>query len=282
MEQVSRMTAEVNKLIGGALLSDSAVWLPEIGSLYTEVDAFGSKVITFTEAQQGTPLPEIIMKRAACTPEQSEEIYRRWLEEVRTDNVLKIEGVGALDAGSFVIAAPFAKQLNPIIVTPKAEKTMETTQEPKKKNYTAIVIAIIVLLIAVGGYFAYNAISKSNDEKRAIEAIAAKKAAEKQRAADSIALAQIETQKAADAQAAAKQQTKRYRVVYGVYKLRSNVDEAIRHINKRFGEGSANEYPHGARTLVSMFESDNRNECQRFLMSNYDTYPDTWIYDSEQ
>ncbi len=278
MEQVSRMATEVNKLIGSTLLSGSGVWLPEIGSLHISENQHGIKRIDFCATEQGKTLIEIIMGRANCSKEQASEIYKRWREEIATPELVEIAGVGSLSLGKFIMAESFAKQLNPPI---KEEKEQQPTMNTKKeKNYTAIIVIVAAILIGVGGYFAYNAISKSKAEKAAIEAAAQKEAAEQQRVADSIALANVEAKQAADA--AVQVATPRYRVVYGVYKLRSNVDVALRHIDKEFGAGSAHEYPFRDRTLVSMFESNDRKECQRFLMTNYDTYPDTWIYDSEQ
>ncbi|MFI3281214.1 MAG: hypothetical protein R3Y44_04490 [Rikenellaceae bacterium] len=290
MEQVSRMAAEVNKLIGSTLLAGNAVHFPEVGSLYVIVDQAGNKKIDFSSAAQGTHLVEIIKDRAGCTPEQAAQIYERWIGEVRTATLLKIEGVGDLQSKTFFMNAAFSKQLNQQTTITKTEETMETTPTPTpaptaapKKSNKGIIIIIVIILFALAGYFAYNAISKSQAEKARIEAIAKEKAAEQQRVADSIALAQIEAKRLAEAEAAAAQAvTPRYRVVYGVYKLRSNVDVAIKHINGQFGKDRAKEYPFEALTMVSMFESDSRNECQKFLMEYYDLYPDSWIHDSEQ
>ncbi len=145
-------------------------------------------------------------------------------------------------------------------------------------------MAVVVVVLAAVALFGYRAISKSNAEKARIEAIAQEKAAEQQRVADSIALAQIEAKRLADEQAAAEAVAvpPRYRVVYGVYELRSNVDVALKVIDKEFGEGSAQEHPFGAYTMVSLFESDDRSEAQNFLMENYDKYTDSWVYDSQR
>lgn len=303
MEQVSRMAAEVNKLIGRNLLDGNAVFIPEVGSLYVITNAEGNNSVDFSSTQRGTSLIDIVQDRAACTPEQAAEIVSRWGEEVRNDDTLKVEGVGELRGKTFVLAESFSAKLNQqhtktesdmeentidtaatsgvAAPTPSAPKK-PTPSAPKKSN-KGIIIAIIVILAIVGGYFGYSYGKKAKEEKAQIEAIAKQRASEQQRIADSIAVAQIEARRMADAQKAAEsQKPPRYRVVYGVYSLRSNVDVAIKKINKQFGDGSAHEYPFTGLTMVSMFESDDRAECQRFLMENYDEYSETWVHDSEQ
>ncbi len=301
MEQVSRMTAEVNKLIGSSLLAGNAVYIPEVGSLYIVVNPEGDKRIDFSSAEQGGSLIEIIKDRAGCTPEQAVEIFSRWIEEVRTPKLLKIVSVGELRIKTFVAEESFAAQLNPNGTTPapapapepepvSAPEPAPAAAEPKyapapkpKKNNAVLWIALVVIAIAAGGYYAYDAHTKAAAEAARIAAVAAEKAAEQQRIADSIAMAEIEAKRLADAEAALLvDATPRYRVVYGVYELRSNVDVAIKYINAQYGANSAHEYNFGAYTMVSMFESDDRAECQKFLMEYYDLYPDAWVYDSEK
>ncbi|MFR9504440.1 MAG: hypothetical protein SNH73_08370 [Rikenellaceae bacterium] len=306
MEQISRMAAEVNKLIGSNLLSGDALYLPEIGSLYIIESSEGLKKVDFSSSEQGSSLIDIIMTRASCTSEQANEIFSRWLTEVRNPSAIVIKGVGELRGKSFVMAEYFAAQLNPtpakrveVVESPKVETDKKiVVVEPKKvdkpmaervenqsnkRSGKGLWIAVVIIFIAVCGYFTFNSIKESNEEKARIAQIAAEKASEQRRIADSIALAQTEAKRAADAAlAVAPNQAPRFMVVYGVFEVRSNVDAAIATINKQFGNGSAHEYPYGRYTLVSMFESEVRSECQNFLMANYSTYPDAWVYGYKQ
>ncbi len=291
MGQISRMAAEVNKLIGSNILAGKAVYLPEVGSLYIIVSPKGVKSIDYSSAEQGLSLVEVIKDRAGCTPEQAVEIYNRWVVEVRTSaGVVVVDGVGELRGKTFVMVESFAIQLNPEPI--KAENNMANPKKashahahaPKKKSCKALWISIVVVLVLAGAAYGYYEYDKAQKEKARMEAIAREKAAEQQRVADSIALAQVEARRLAEAEAAllASQATPQYKVVYGVYDLRSNVVEALKHINAQFGEGRGHEYDFGSYTLVSMFESEDRAECQKFLMEYYDLYPDSWIYDAEQ
>ncbi len=332
MEQVSRMAAEVNKLIGGVLIAGQSLYLPEVGSLYIAVNKDGSKKVDFSSAEKGASIVEIIKDRASCTSEQASEIFARWIAEVRTAKAIVIAGVGELRGKTFVAEPEFVAQLASGAVAPEqADETEELAQaevapeeesapesapestpestptpasapqaEPKskakskqkaapvpepapKKSKRGLWIFLAIVILAVGGYFAYDSANKAKAEEARIAAIEQLRLAEQQRAADSIAMAQMEAKRLADAEAALlAAKTPRYRVVYGVYELRSNVDVAVVNINAQYGKDRAQEYPFGSYTMVSMFESDTRSECQDFLMEYYDLYPDAWIYDSEQ
>ncbi len=284
MEQLSRMAAEVNKLIGNSLLTAGCVYLPEVGSLVVK-EHEGSKRVEFSSAEQGRPLVEVIQERAGCSAEQASEIYRRWREEISHDSITPILGVGELRTKSFVTNESFLKQLNPKptnTTTPMAEYYQDQGKSKKSNKGVIIFFVALFLIGAVIGFFAQRCSSKSKAEKARIEAIAQEKAQEQQRIADSLALAEAEANRLAEAETAAADTSPRYRVVYGVYTLRSNVDVAIKRINAKYGNGRAKEYPFGEKTLVSMFESESRSECQKFLMEYYELYPDTWIYDSKQ
>ncbi len=277
------MAAEVNKLIGGKLLSGESIYLPEVGSLYIVVNASQKKKVEFSSNEQGTPLIGIIEERAKCTSDQALEIYNRWLAEVRKEQALYIEGVGELRGKSFVGNRQFLNQLNPELYR-EVKQESNNKKSNKKGGMLPIVVAIILLLLIAVGYFIFTSVKASKQEKARIEAIARTKAMEQQRIADSVNLAEIEARRAQELLESESATTlgARYKVVYGVFELRSNVDNAIKNIPKIAGSHPAKEYPLGTKTMVSMFESDDRQECQRFLMANYDNFPDTWIYDSQQ
>ncbi len=309
MEQISRMAAEVNKLIGSNILAGKALHLQGVGSLYIIVSPEGNKRIDFSSAEQGLSLIEVIKDRAGCTPEQALEIYSRWLAEVRTSaGIIVVDGVGELRGKTFVMAESFAVQLNPEAIKLKKVVTVKEVSAPatpaapavpaaeaaeaeaaapapeKKKSCKALWISLIVVAVLIGAGVGYYFYDKGQKESAQIEATARAEAAEQQRVADSIAMAELEARRMAEAEAAllASQVTPRYKVVYGVYELRSNVDVAIKHINAQYGEDRGQEYPFGSYTLVSMFESDDRAEAQEFLMEYYELYPDSWVYDSQQ
>ncbi|MFI3264682.1 MAG: hypothetical protein SNG38_05905 [Rikenellaceae bacterium] len=295
MKQISRMANEVNKLIGTTLLSGNSVYIPKIGSLYTTEDK-ETKSVCFTPEEQGKSVIELVQERARCTEEQASDIYDRWKTEVTQEDTITINGVAKISAGSAVVSDRFLEKLNakPVEKPKKEEKTkkkkvdkpkkVKPIKEKKPMNKKGIIVIASLVAVIFIGYLTINSISKSNAEKARIEMIAKEKAAEQKRAADSVSRAQIEAKRIAEAEAkaAANKVPPRFRVVYGVYDLRSNVDVAIASINKRHGAGSAHEYPFGARTMVTIFESESRQECQKFLMENYDTYTNSWIYDAQQ
>ncbi len=300
MGQITKMAAEVNKLIGSRLLSGEAVLLPEVGSLCITMSTSQRKRVEFSSEPQGVSLVDVIKERANCSDEEALKIYNMWVEEVRVDSTLVVEGVGELKANGFVTVDSFAKQLNPIVeqkeeelavVAPVVVPTPAPKREVKQNSYNrmnqdqpkrsnkGIIVAIVAILLIIGGFFLISNINNSRAEKARIEAEASAKAKEAQRVADSIKIANLEAERLAAEAEVESEKPLRFRWVYGVFSEQGNVDRAVRDINRTFGEGRAKCYPYGACTLVSMFESDDRAECQRLLMNNYDTYPDSWIYE---
>ncbi len=169
----------------------------------------------------------------------------------------------------------------PKVEPKRAPKPVAEDKQEKGKGAKRTIIAIAVaIIIAAGGYYLYNYIAERNAEAARLEAQEAARVKEAQRLADSIRLAEIEAQQAAES-AVVEEEIAPYRVVYGVFSEKSNADRAITTINKRFGEGSARQIDFVGYTLVSMYESESRAACQKFLMANYDEFPDSWVYESK-
>ncbi len=360
MEQISKMAIEVNKLIGGKLLAGKSVFLPQVGSLYITMTSSQRKRVEFCSAVQGDSIVDIIIARAKCSDAEGENIYNRYLEEVRQGNLLSIMGVGELRAKSFATEDSFAKQLNstpvsPVVVpkvatvkdetkvvaptpmpvpmpvpapapevvpepaspiarqavetpkqhTPSAEtapvpKAQQQKKEEKKSNKKGIIIILLLIALAVVAYLLYGCLTKKESAEptkesstqvttkvvEIIETTETEEVATETATSDSLKsqalVEELENEEPATEQKATKQDTKtslRFRVVYGVFDSQANINRAIKKIDKQYGEGSARTYRYGKYMLVSMFESDNRDECQAFLMRNLREYQDIWIHE---
>lgn len=319
MEQISKMAAEVNKLIGGKLLAGKSIYLPGIGSLYISMTTSQRKRVEFSSAQQGDSLVDVITARAKCSDEDGEKIYKHYINEVKEGLHLTILGVGVLNGKSFATDEDFSAQLNaqsepaPVVVAAtasepapakevvkepvivpiapapksapkpkvepkKSEKVMANKPEKKSGAKRAIIAIAVVIVILAGAYFAYRCIEERKAEAAAIEAAELARVKEAQRVADSIRVAELEARQAAEVEVV--EEIAPYRVVYGIFREKSNADRALVDIDSRFGKGSARAIEFASYTLVSMFEAESRAECQSFLMENYDEFPDTWIYES--
>ncbi len=172
MANYSRMAMEVNKLIAKELLSSKPVFLPQVGSLFITLDVSSRTRVEFTPNQQmGESIVDIICKCASCTNSQAQDIYRRWLEEVKSEPTINIEGIGSIRANMFMTTESFALRLNPakesndnaINDTKKAPEASKNTKQvkpsqtksdqdksnKKKMNKVRIVFPVIILCILV-------------------------------------------------------------------------------------------------------------------------------------
>lgn len=117
------MVEQVNRLIGNRLAAGGELFLPGVGSLYTERRGARQlskrmveppcRAVVFSSQQRGEPLPWLIARTASCDEATAQEIYARWLEQTLRDEVLTIEGVGVLKFKHFQMEEAFDKRLNP-------------------------------------------------------------------------------------------------------------------------------------------------------------------------
>lgn len=116
---------EIGRIVKSRLAAEQTVFLPGVGSLGIRRTAArrisASRIVPpcrsveFSSAEQGTSLVDTIARAAACTPQQAEEAYRRWLDKSRDPQTgrLEIVGVGTLFQKSFRPDPAFDRQLNP-------------------------------------------------------------------------------------------------------------------------------------------------------------------------
>lgn len=117
------MVEQVNRLIGNRLAAGGELFLPGVGSLYTERRGARAiskrmveppcRMVVFSSQQRGEPLEWLIARTASCDPAQAQEIYARWLEQTLRDDVLTIGGVGVLRLKHFTMDEAFDRRLNP-------------------------------------------------------------------------------------------------------------------------------------------------------------------------
>lgn len=125
------MTEQVGRLVGNLLAGGGEVFLPGVGSLYTErrpaqrIDRRTVlppyRVVLFTSQQRGASLVDEIARAMREGGEASEadpqaaaqEVYDRWLARAREANLLTVEGVGVLAFKNFTTDEAFERRLNP-------------------------------------------------------------------------------------------------------------------------------------------------------------------------
>ncbi|MBQ9137690.1 MAG: hypothetical protein IJX65_03530 [Alistipes sp.] len=146
------MITQVNKLIYNTLCKGNDVALPTIGSLVVRRSAPVAKgksgfaapqrSVTFTGEQRGVSVVALIAQTAGVENSRAEEIYEQWLESVKGEDKVAIEGVGTIANRTFTADEALLSALNPelgIAVAPKA----------KGCNRTLVVVLAVLLALAL-------------------------------------------------------------------------------------------------------------------------------------
>lgn len=132
------MTEQVARVMGNLLAEGTAVYLPDVGSLYVERQAARRisarsvmppcRTVAFSSQPRGVSLVDEIARtiREADEPsgdpaaesagearQRARDIYDRWLARSMTEGTLAIEGVGVLRFKHFTPDAAFDARLNP-------------------------------------------------------------------------------------------------------------------------------------------------------------------------
>lgn len=123
------MEEQIGRLIGNLLAGGGEVFLPGVGSLYTERQGARrlnrrsvlppSRTVAFTSQQQGVSLVDEIARvmredGGYENPEaEAQAVYDRWIARVHRANLLTVEGVGELKFKNFILDEAFDLRLNP-------------------------------------------------------------------------------------------------------------------------------------------------------------------------
>lgn len=155
------MVTEFNKLVGGMLAAEGAVYLPDVGTL-TVVRRAAERIssrrlrrscnaVMFTDKVKGRSVVDAVAEICGADAAEAEEIYRRWLSKVTDGGVVAIDGVGHIDRMRFYVDDDFDKLLNP-----NGHQVVEL--EKRRSRVGQICFWAILMLIAAGcaGYFIYE------------------------------------------------------------------------------------------------------------------------------
>lgn len=309
----------MTKLILNLLTKDGGVYLPTVGSLTLGSAEDGKRVVTYSDAEGGTSIVEVIASRGNCSAEKAQKIYDKWLLEVRGED------------GTVDIVADLEARLNPKPKSKpkstKKEKKKAEKPEPKVEvekpqpkiatqpdsntrliwslGAVSIVVAIVTI-IALGSSNevevtplapAVERVAESVEEKIEVEQTIETEAIE----AEVVAVAMEPkvgkvnniTSSARfvnddDARAVLKERLissddapLRFRVVCGVMLSQSNAGRLILDIEQRT-DLSARVYERSGGYMVTIFESEGFRPCYNFIEETASKlYDYTWIYDEK-
>ena len=294
------MIEEVNKIIYNMLISGRGVFLPGVGTLFIERQGARRidknrlmsprNVVAFSSQEQAPSLVDEIVAIAGCQRQQAEDIFERWIAKTREGADVTIGGVGVLRGKSFIADKTFNSTINP-----KGVRTLVV----RRRSSHAWIYAVCGVAVAVAlAFFAYlqwgdswgidqaNVASDKPQEltvatEPAVDPVAERN--EEQVAGQSAEPLSATAQAASpDVQPQVVQnKAYAYYVVMGVFSSEQNAQRAVEQLRSNIKDAAAEVRPFGDKYMVTAFGSDQREECNVFVRSYHDIYPDLWIYNKK-
>ena len=283
------MIEEVNKIIYNMLISGRGVFLPGVGTLFIERQGARRidknrlmsprNVVTFSSREQAPSLVDEIVAIAGCQRAQAEDIYERWIAKTREGADVTVGGVGVLRGKSFIVDKVFNSTINP--------KGVRTLVVRKKSSY-AWIYAVCGVAVAIAlAFFVYLQwgdsweFAKTNKSELASEQHVAEQPAEAVSETGVDAEAVAEPVAPVEQPQVAQSRTYAYYVVMGVFSSEQNAQRAVEQLRANIKDAGAEVLPFGDKYMVTAFGSDKREECNVFVRSYHDIYPDLWIYNKK-
>lgn len=292
------MQNAVNNLIYNTLIADGSVALPSVGRLSIvrrPASMSGKKVsppqyvVEFSSATEGRTIVDVVSDVASVDLVQAEDIYRRWLDKVRTERGVVIEGVGELRNKSFVAVPELLGALNLVGNAP-----IRITRRRSGGVWFYAVAAM--LIIAVAAYFAIGHFDTPDIvacEETNIEV--EKSVSETEYMADAETIADVVEEPVMDvaekpvaevveepvtevAKAWNEEDDIRHWVVIGTYSTSDNAERAKRDA-ERGDEGCVCDvFRLGSMYAVVAFGAAEREACEEFKRAHRAKYPQAWIH----
>ncbi len=299
------MVAQVDRIIRNTLMLRREICLPEVGSLYIARQGAvrhkhrltpSCQRVCFTSRERGESLVAILAREIGGDTEQAAGIYRRWLGYARQEKTLTVGCCGVLHHKHFSMNGDFDALLNPFGRGP-----MELI--PRRRPALWLATAAVVLLLAGAGYVGYMrfapdaaapavrpALEPERPTAAAVESRTELQLPAEERVMTEPAPADSLPSASAAEPAAVQPQAKpqaadaasglvsgRSYVVLGVFSTEANARRAAGEVSAD-AEMEARVYPYGAKWMVSIYESDNRDACLEIIRSQSAHRPDLWPY----
>lgn len=292
------MQNAVNNLIYNTLIADGSVALPSVGCLSIvrrPASMSGKKVsppqyvVEFSSATEGRTIVDVVSDVASVDLEQAEDIYRRWLDKVRTERGVVIEGVGELRNKSFVVVPELLGALNSVGNAPIRIKC-------RRSGGVWLYAVAAVLIIAVAAYFAigyFNTPDIVACEETNIEV--EKSVFEVEYMADAETIANVVEEPVMDvaekpvaevveepvtevAKAWNEEDDIRHWVVIGTYSTSDNAERAKRDAERGDEDCVCDVFRLGSMYAVVAFGAAEREACEEFKRAHRAKYPQAWIH----
>lgn len=290
------MVMEVNRLVGDLLAGGERLLLPDVGSLkpVTRPAYRISKkevmpplrTVEFSSEERGLSLVDRIAVAAACTQEESEEVYRRWLGHTHEEGVLTIEGVGVLKQHHFKVDEAFDKRLNPA-----GRKPMPVRRRRKGMDWM-VLVGILAILVAGGiAWYGYQLMQQKPTAKvQPVESSYTKPdTMSVAQPIDAVAEEATPATPATPAPSAQPQPSNEVQrmtsgakyVVLGVFSTEENARRAVAESAVGTDPLRCSIYYFGQKWMVSPFVSESAAEANDFRKAHAAVHPDLWVYQAK-
>ena len=294
------MEEQIGRLVGNLLAGGGEIFLPGVGSLYTERQGARrlnrrtvlppSRTVAFTSQQRGVSLVDEIarvMREAGGyeNPEaEAQAVYDRWIARVHRADLLTVEGVGELKFKNFIPDEAFDLRLNPqaaigiaavyggrefLLLYPEAPEAAAVTEIPAASDSFGTVEAPDALVEA-------PPTERSVAGESAAQAGGAASGASVPDAAPEPEIA--ETHPAQEQDVPTALLSGRHYVVLGVFSTEENARRAVRETEAKESALRCRIYRFGGKFMVSPFSSDDAGACAQFIRVQDGRFPDMWTY----
>ena len=238
-------------------------------------------VVEFSSTTEGRTIVDVVSDVASVDLVQAEDIYRRWLDKVRTERGVVIEGVGELRNKSFVAVPELLGALNSVSGAP-----IRITRRRSRGVWLYAVAAVLLIVVAAYfavGYFGAPDIVACEETDIEVENSLSKP----EHIADAEPVADVVEEPAAEvveepAAEVAKPWNEeddiRHWVVIGTYSTPDNAERAKRDA-ERGDEGCVCDvFRLGSMYAVVAFGAAEREACEEFKRAHRAKYPQAWIH----
>lgn len=297
------MVNEVSNIIYNCLLTQGAIHLPSVGTLYVvrkgATMSGKSRVVApeyrvdFSSSREARSVVDAIAQCASITPKSAEDIYMLWLDKVRDGDSIEIVGVGKLRNKSFTTDNSLLAQLNPMKGVDVA-----ITYQPRRSRVALYVTMVVAVVLGVALYlFMFPTKSDTQHASIATTVIVADSTnvetptieTEVSDADEVTDIAVIESV-AEDAKSTDLVDTPwyerddiRHYVVVGSYKSRRNAEGAMKSIAESLnGEIGCYIFKRGKMHTLAVYGSADVESSEAFVASHKSEFPQAWVYSLEE
>lgn len=292
------MVNEVNKIIYNRLVSDGALYIPDVGTLtllrepavYTSRKRIVSLryFVDFTVDKASVSLVDIIADVASVDVATAEDICLRWLDKVRTEDGFTIEGVGILKSGHFTLDEALESQLCPFSV----DYINITT---RRRGWAFAAVACVVLaLCGVSAWWFMRDTATVEPQILVAEEIVVEESQIVETEAVETIVEETEEQGSAAEQIAEIVETPepevvtpadwrdneniRHWVVIGSYSTTENAERAIKEFETKSPDLMFSHIRLGSMYAVASYGSAEKTDCEEFVQNHKCNFAQLWIY----